>query len=92
MTDQIENMERLALLKQVAEGKVTPEEAATQLQNEAMQRIFLPPDSVFDKCAHSNNPLEQFYYYNRPNEWDKTAKSQFRKMLKKALRYVINTK
>ena len=61
-------------------------------EKELISRISLPDDRYLTEAEEINlkNPLEEFYYYNRPDDWDEDGQSRFRDMLLKALRYVIN--
>ena len=48
----------------------------------------LPSDDIFDKPEVSlNNPLEEFYYYERPTYLEDDQK-QFKERLQKALNYL----
>lgn len=48
----------------------------------------LPSDEIFDMPeVHLKNPLEEFYYYERP-AYLKSDQRQFRERLEKALNYL----
>ena len=75
--------------KLYAEGYVEGlKDAQTQALTIPVVSFELPNDDIFDKSEVSlNNPLEEFYYYERPAYLEDDQK-QFRERLQKALNYL----
>ena len=73
-------------------GKILITEFAKEYHKEQLRiggvSFELPSDDIFDMPEVSlNNPLEEFYYYERPAYLEDDQK-QFRESLQKALNYL----
>jgi len=67
---------------------VTKEDAVKELLNLHIFSFDLPSDDIFDmQEVNLKNPLEEFYYYERPAYLEDDQK-QFRERLQKALNYL----
>ena len=85
--DYLKNQD-LGEIGRQTEGKLL--EARPIVENLAITDVSfeLPSDDIFDKPEVSlNNPLEEFYYYERPAYLEDDQK-QFRERLQKALNYL----
>ena len=76
------------LLLKMQTGENCIGETANKLLNLYNVRFELPSDDIFDMSeVNLQNPLEEFYYYERPAYLENDQK-QFRERLQKALDYL----
>ena len=78
----------LKIAKDLEEGTITTEQSQTLLLGLFGVSFELPSDDIFDmQEVNLKNPLEEFYYYERPAYLEDDQK-EFRERLQKALNYL----